>query len=87
MFSEAENYEEQRRKGITCYRSQHYSDTLRLLGQIMADTEHGDGVLSSRRGMEIAIRAGIVARWVSKYPWGGINRSQEDKRKVGCQGA
>ena len=79
MLTEAENYEEQQRKGGTCYRSQHYYDTLRLLRQIIADTDH-------RRGLENAIRAGIIARWLSKYPWGGINRSQEEKRKVGSHG-
>ncbi|KAL8796732.1 MAG: hypothetical protein Q9195_001122 [Heterodermia aff. obscurata] len=80
MLSEAENYEEQQRKGGTCYRSQHYYDTLRLLRQIIADTDHG--IHNSRQGLETAIRAGIIARWLSKYPWGGKNRSQEEKRKV-----
>lgn len=85
MLSEAESYEEQQRKGGTCYRSQHYYDTLRLLRQIIADTDHGTDF--SRKGLETAIRAGIIARWLSKYPWGGINRSQEEKREVGFHGA
>ena len=85
MLSEAEKYEEQLRKGGTCYRSQHYYDTLRLLRQIIADTDHG--IEFSRQGLKTAIRAGIIARWLANYPWGGINRSHKEKREVGFHGA
>lgn len=83
MTDEAVTYEEQQRKGVTYYRSQHYDDTLRLLRQIIGDAN--EGIIGSRQGLSFAIRAGVVSRWLAKYPWGGLDTSEDERREARLQ--
>lgn len=81
-MKEAASYEEQLKSGGTCYRSQHYDDTLRLLRQLVADCDKYPG---SRQGLMEATRAGIIKRWLANYPWGGWTRSEKERRDVRLQ--
>ena len=80
MMDEAMSYEEQLEKKAIVYRSQQYNDTIRLLRQIIADANHG--IQGNRDGLSTATRAGLVSRWLARYPWGGRDQSERDKRIV-----
>lgn len=77
------SYEEELQKGVTFYRSQHYDDTLRLLRRIISDVDkdYAD-TYNTREGLAIAIRAGIIDRWLAEYPWGGRDKSPKEKLQV-----
>lgn len=80
MTEEAVKYEEQQRKGVTYYRSQHYDDTLQLLRRIIGDANKG--IIGSRQGLSVAIRAGLISRWLAKYPWGGLDTCKDERIEV-----
>ena len=86
MMKEAISYEEELQKGTTFYRSQHYDDTLRLLRQIISVFNiKKDWSDDSREGLAMAMRAGVIERWLAEYPWGGVDKSPKEKLKVRCE--
>ena len=80
MRHEALYYEEQLRKGVEFYRSQPFNNTLHLLSTIMLDANVG--VRDTRHGLLVALRAGLISRWLAKYPWGGLDTNEDERRKV-----
>lgn len=79
MTDEALCYEELR-KSTEIYRSQPFNNTLQLLIQIILDAN--EGIRDSRYGLSVALRAGVISRWLAKYPWGGQDADEGERRRV-----
>lgn len=78
MQAEAAEFESKIAAGVSIYRSSHYNHALRLLRQIVLDSENG---------ICEAIRAGLVSDWLAKYPWQGHSGDGVDVKEASLRAA
>ena len=80
MSHEELSYEEQRRNGVELNSYLSFYNTLQLLSRIMSDAN--EGIEDYRHGLFTALRAGVISRWLAKYPWGGLDTNTDERRGV-----
>ena len=73
MQAEAAEFESKIAANTPIYRSSHYNHALRLLRQIVLDSENG---------ICEAVRAGLVREWLANYPWRGLSEDKCDVKEV-----